>query len=596
MPTPTQQQQDIIDAFTHNNNIVVQAGAGTGKTTTINMLVEQLPHMNKRGIYLAFNKAIVNDVTHSIPPTARNHIDIRTFHSLCYRICTNTPELAHLTHDSHTNDIEFKKLVELVGLTLNTRLHFTINNNKIEWKIGRIISAINATIKNYCHSDATHIDTNHVLIPTGVTDPHEKATATTLIRDAAQQYWDNYIMDPNLPARLNHDWYLKAASLADYDFTTLGIDVIFFDEAQDANPAMTHMVLRQLDLNPHMRVVAVGDSSQAINASFTGSIDALPTFAMADNAIELPLTQSWRFGKNIANYANGVLKDSRAYLTLEGMAPHESTVGFYDGGLEGLVESFTHNPGDAILVRTNSTNFDISGLLVDAGFRVYSNADKNQIFNIAHDMTLIEEGNITARRKIPELAYIFSDADLDDFMEQVPLTPEISPLQQTITKIERNGIGYYLELFDRLETSESTADVVVSTMHKSKGRQWDTVYLHSDLMNGLPGLFLSMFFHVNPDVLPESVEEAVAHFYEKFSNMKEEHRAEGGPLTSLEEYAFGLLDNEYDPAAELTALDIESYNLLYVSLTRAKRHLYVPRFIDDSLTFRRQYESVREAQ
>jgi superfamily I DNA/RNA helicase len=67
------------------------------------------------------------------------------------------------------------------------------------------------------------------------------------------------------------DHYLKVWSL---DCPQLAWDVILFDEAQDADPAIAHVVENQ-----SRQVIMVGDASQAIYG-WRGAVDALSKFRL----------------------------------------------------------------------------------------------------------------------------------------------------------------------------------------------------------------------------------------------------------------------------------------------------------------------------
>jgi hypothetical protein len=64
-PTPTGEQQAIIDAYQTNANLVIEAGAGTGRTSTLRMLAACNPR--RCGLYVAYNKAIASDAKRSFP-------------------------------------------------------------------------------------------------------------------------------------------------------------------------------------------------------------------------------------------------------------------------------------------------------------------------------------------------------------------------------------------------------------------------------------------------------------------------------------------------------------------------------------------------
>ena len=53
---PTEEQQLILDAFSRGEELVIQAAAGAGKTSSLKLLAESAP--NKKFLYVAFKSAI----------------------------------------------------------------------------------------------------------------------------------------------------------------------------------------------------------------------------------------------------------------------------------------------------------------------------------------------------------------------------------------------------------------------------------------------------------------------------------------------------------------------------------------------------------
>ncbi|MER7694619.1 3'-5' exonuclease [Streptomyces sp. NPDC097610] len=75
--TPTNEQQAAADAFHAGEHLALQAGAGTGKTTT---LAELAHATRRRGRYLAYNRAIAQDARSRFPAT----VSCKTAHALAY--------------------------------------------------------------------------------------------------------------------------------------------------------------------------------------------------------------------------------------------------------------------------------------------------------------------------------------------------------------------------------------------------------------------------------------------------------------------------------------------------------------------------------
>src|SRR5262245_19566621 len=94
MLDPTDEQAAAVDAFRDGQHLALQAGAGTGKTTTLVMLADSV---SSRGRYIAFNKAIATAAARSFP----SHVLCKTAHSLAfgavghkYRARMNAPRTA----------------------------------------------------------------------------------------------------------------------------------------------------------------------------------------------------------------------------------------------------------------------------------------------------------------------------------------------------------------------------------------------------------------------------------------------------------------------------------------------------------------------
>jgi Rad3-related DNA helicase len=78
--TPTAEQARARDLFTAGGDLVIEAGAGTGKTSTLTLLADAAPR-GALGQYVAFNKAIVADAGSKMP----GHVNASTAHSLAFR-------------------------------------------------------------------------------------------------------------------------------------------------------------------------------------------------------------------------------------------------------------------------------------------------------------------------------------------------------------------------------------------------------------------------------------------------------------------------------------------------------------------------------
>lgn len=263
-----------------------------------------------------------------------------------------------------------------------------------------------------------------------------------------QGAWADFT-DPagRLPYR--HDHYLKLWELND---PVIGAEFIMFDEAQDASPVLLSAVTKQA----HAQLILVGDSNQAIY-QFTGAIDALESVQVDHRSY---LTRSFRFGPAIATLANRILADLPTVLQLEGSPDIASTV------------APVAYP-DAVLCRTNATAVrkviaahatDTRVCLVGGG------ADVIAFAKAARDLQ--------ARRPTehPDLACFTTWGEVVTYVNEDEQGDELRLL---VNLVEEFGVTEILTALE-LAVTEDQAELIVSTAHKAKGREWAAVQLAGD--------------------------------------------------------------------------------------------------------------------
>jgi hypothetical protein len=110
LPTPTDEQMHATDAFRAGRHLVLQAGAGTGKTAILVMLAAAT---RRHGRYLAFNKSIALDAAARFPRT----VHCKTAHATAYAA------LGHLyTHRLSSPRQPAWKTGQALGITRPVRI------------------------------------------------------------------------------------------------------------------------------------------------------------------------------------------------------------------------------------------------------------------------------------------------------------------------------------------------------------------------------------------------------------------------------------------------------------------------------------------
>lgn len=441
-PDPTEEQQAIIDLFATGDSFKVEAGAGTGKTTTLQMVADSTI---TRGLYLAFNKAIVVDAGKKMGRNVR----CRTAHSMAYAAIGG--DYRHRLDAPRMRSSDIAKLLGIKALRIDIPGHARY---LAPWRLAGIVMR---TIAEFCKSiDDTpgphHVPRQEGIDWPGTGDQGQQQLAHHLRPYVRTAWADLQSLDGQLPFK--HEHYLKLWQLSD---PHLEYDFILFDEAQDANPVMADVVAKQAG---HAQLGWIGDSQQQIY-SFTGAINAL---AGIDASHTRMLTQSWRFGPAIATAANEVLGALNAPLRLHG-AP----------GREGRVGHVIDDEVRCVLTRTNARAVVEVIDQLERGRKPHLLGGGKDIIDFARGAQKLRDGEKATH---PDLACFDTWFEVLEYVATDALGGELALLVDLVTRFSPKRL---MAILLDLPRDEAGADLVISTAHKAKGREWPTVRLAEDL-------------------------------------------------------------------------------------------------------------------
>lgn len=265
-------QQAIFSAVAdpQAGSLIVQAVAGSGKTTTIVEAMSRLP-AGKASLFLAFNKSIAESLK------ARG-VNARTYHSLCF-----TPVLRSCGQ-AKVEGNKLRTLVrewprdlardygtaacKLVGLARNAGIGCLLPDTDAEWLA---------------------IAERHDVTPD--TDAGNESGMVAAAR--------RLMVECDASPLCDFDDLLYRAVARNIPLPRY--DVVFVDESQDSN-AINIALLRKV-LAVGGRLVAVGDRAQAIY-SFRGAFsDSMDRIAAEFDCRELPLSISYRCARSVVKLA-----------------------------------------------------------------------------------------------------------------------------------------------------------------------------------------------------------------------------------------------------------------------------------------------------
>ncbi|MFD7924027.1 UvrD-helicase domain-containing protein [Streptomyces sp. NPDC059740] len=436
MLAPTEEQTAALEAFKKGDHLALQAGAGTGKTTTLTLLAAHGAEQGRQGRYLAFNKTIATAAASVFP----RNVQCRTAHSLAYaavghryRTRLNSPRAP------------LWRIGEELGITRTTRIGTR--------DVGpRALShTVLQALTRFCHSADPEPAHHHVPPLRGIDTDEDRTHLADLALPYARKAWDDLQNPHGGVVRFDHDHYLKIWALTE---PTIPADFLLLDEAQDTNPVLEAVLHHQ---RPHTQIVVVGDSAQAIYG-WRGARDIMTGFT----GTHLNLSQSFRFGPALAREANRWLALSGAALRLAGTPDIPTRLG-------------PSHPTATVLCRTNIGAMREVLHHLDARLRVALTGGGGALHALAQAARDLKAGKPTTH---PELLLFRNWGELQDYAENDPSGRDLAPL---VTLVDDHGTDAILNAVAQL-TPEPNADITISTAHKAKGREWPRVRIAEDFL------------------------------------------------------------------------------------------------------------------
>ncbi len=438
----TDEQKEIL---AYDDNLKINAVAGSGKTTT---LIEYAKTRNQKSkfLYIAFNKSVKNEATKKFREKGLK-VDVVTAHSLAYKnIVTN--------HNKHllASDLSPTEIINSLEIPYNNPKE---KNEKII-----LASHIKRCFEYFCNSSSKIIeDLNYLEV---VLDNEARDFVEQHIQEII--YYTNLLFTKmsNSEMRFTHDFYLKKFQLIN---PRLDYDYIFFDEGQDASPAMLDVFIKQ-----NAKKIIVGDSNQQIY-SWRYAVNSLEKVGFK----KFELSNSFRFGRDIANLAMDSLEIKKHIGTY-----NPTTI----IGLGNIKEIQTK----ATLARTNLK------LLELAINDVFETKTVKSIYFEGHISTYKFGENNSILFDILNLYFNKKDFIKNSFIKEFSNIKELigyakktedSELSMLISLVMKYK-GRLYSLINELKEihlsngQKHEADMIYSTVHKCKGMEYDEVILAND--------------------------------------------------------------------------------------------------------------------
>lgn len=440
---PTAEQETALDLFATGGPLVIEAGAGTGKTSTLELLARST---DRTGCYVAFNNSIAGEAGRRMPAT----VDARTMHSFAYWALVDRLNIRERLDGAKVPPWTVATNLGLRSIAID----ITDPSPRVKrLQPSELGSYIQQALRRFCQSadpepTVRHFPMKHGLDPLLGPWPNNDELAEACL-PALRKAWTDVSSPHGRLLKLDFDHYLKAWQLGT---PNLPGDFVLFDEAQDANPVMSAIIGAQAG----GQVVTVGDPQQQIY-EWRGAVNALAQFG----GTVTYLTQSFRFGHPIANVANLILGRLESPLRLRGTDTIPSLV--------------TEVPRPrAVLCRSNAAALNVMFDQQAQGRMVHMVGGGREILAFAHAAARLMAGEPA---KHPELSCFDTWKQVQEWVDEDP--DGASDIAMLVGLIAKYGVDTIVVALES-GADEATADVIVSTAHRAKGREWSTVRLASD--------------------------------------------------------------------------------------------------------------------
>ncbi len=271
--------------------------------------------------------------------------------------------------------------------------------------------------------------------------------------------------------------------------------VLVIDEAQDMDQVQYDLIRILMEKNDEMRIIAVGDDDQNI-FSFRGSDSRYMTnFIKEMNSKKYELMQNFRSKKNLVFFSNHFVRSIPHRFKQSEIIPFSND--------NGRIRVIRHNSNNLIvpvvndildselagsacvMTRSNHEALQIAGLLHEKGIKSKL-IQSNEHFDLANLVEIRFLMSYLKEKEVPSISAERWDSARKELTRKYDNSSNLDLC--TILMREFNSsntrIKYYsdFETFVHESSYEDLIDhdsetVYVSTMHKSKGREFSNVFL-----------------------------------------------------------------------------------------------------------------------
>ena len=275
----------------------------------------------------------------------------------------------------------------------------------------------------------------------------------------------------------------------------IGKTVLVIDEAQDMGAEEHALVKALMTNNEEMRVIAVGDDDQNIY-EFRGSDSGyMYRLAQESGSTFVEMTENYRSARQPVDFANGFLKNMHKRIKSTPIISMRKEKGWveviryqseymYQPLVENLLQHRDKGTS-CVLTQTNEEAVILMALLRKHGInsKLIQSMDGLRFWNMAEMRYFLRY--INKRIKTPLITEELWEEAKHNTFSTYDRSLSLMYVKRCVEQFEQTNKTKYFSDFKEFVFESSVedfcdvsgADVVVSTIHKAKGREFDDVYM-----------------------------------------------------------------------------------------------------------------------
>lgn len=503
--TPNKYQEKILDwARTGKGNALVEARAGSGKTSTLLLLADVITdELKKPCLFIAFNTHIAEEIREKLSKKVKDHkLEVATVNSVGYRFILSNLWINHtdenkIHKDNYILQLDEKKMYTIIQPIVERELanNFQMEGvdqeevNDICYEFKQLCDLVRATYIPYQDEDSVA----NLIVKNGLfTNVNDHginfATLVSEVIDKDIEMFTNPVFSQQLNKYVHIIDYgdqiflpLKLGMWAPKMVREFGANFILCDEAQDLSNAQQRLLQKCGNYKIPTRYIFVADEQQAIYGFAGADTHSVEHIKEKFSLSYFPLNICYRCPKGHIRLIQEIVPDIEEN----------------PNGIEGEIHTISNSEiadlaqnGDYIIARKNKDLVSIMIKILKQGKSIYIKDDtlvKTTLSNI-RKLKCKTISELKVKLKMLQEEFQEQQKDPTKRISTSAITNDSMDIYDTIFILLENyeeqskdtKVSAFIKYIEKiLNTDKNRPSIVLSSVHSVKGGEADTVFIVS---------------------------------------------------------------------------------------------------------------------